>query len=93
MQPNFIFLLAALRGVLELVFWVLLGRIVLGVLAGEAAKENVVSRIFDRVLQPPRMVVTWGFPRLAPVARDGVTLFLLAVLWFSLGVAKMLVPV
>lgn len=81
-----LFALVALRGIFELIFWMLVGRLVLGFLAGPAQAGNVVLRSFDVVLGPPRKLIGRLFPGTMP--RDLLLMGVLFLFWLGLGVAK-----
>lgn len=82
-----LFVIIALRGILELVFWLLVGRGLLRILAGAARADNVVLRSFDFLLQPPRAIVSRLFPAIAQ--KELVLAALLIVLWLGLGLLKL----
>lgn len=83
-----LFLVVSLRALIELVFWVLLGRAVLGLLAGRRAEGNVILSFFDVLLTPPRGAVARLFPSLQPMARDGLLAVLLVLIWVALALCK-----
>lgn len=53
-QMTWLSLMVALRGLLELVLWLMVGRGVLQVLAGRYSGDNAVIRMFDFLLRPVR---------------------------------------
>ena len=55
-------LMVALRGLLELVLWLMVGRGVLQVLAGRYSGDNAVIRMFDFLLRPVRACSAWLMP-------------------------------
>lgn len=84
-------LMIALRGVLELALWLLIGRAVLLVLAGRYGTDNPVARMFDFFLRPVRACSVLLMPGWQLGRRDIVSFVLLLVIWFGLGVAKLMV--
>lgn len=88
MVGTVLFLLVSLRAVIELVVWVMIGRLILRLLAGRAAMDNAVLRLFDGFLRPPRALVQRLLPRVSIAWRDGLLFLLLLSLWLSLGVGK-----
>ena len=85
-----LFLVVALRALIELVFWVMIGRITLVLLAGRVATVNSVVQMFDIVLRPPRTVMEWLLPEASPRVRDLALGILLALLWLGLAYVKWL---
>ena len=87
MTAAILFIVVALRAVIELVVWLLLGRWVLGALAGQAASHNAVLRLFDLLLRPPRRLMVRLWPRAG--GRGDLTLLLSSLLiWLLLGLMK-----
>lgn len=82
-------LIVALRGLLELVLWLMVGRNVLLLLAGRYSSDNAVIRMFDFLLRPVRACSGWLMPGLAACRRDTVSFFLLLLIWLALGFGKM----
>ncbi len=78
----------ALRGLLELVLWLFVGRRVLVLLAGSPGDRNGVLRMFDFLLRPVRAVADRLLARIPLCRRDLVSFLLLLILWFGLGVSK-----
>ena len=78
----------ALRGLLELVLWLFVGRGVLVFLAGSPGDRNGVLRMFDFLLRPVRAVADRLLARIPLCRRDLVSFLLLLILWFGLGVSK-----
>ncbi len=86
-------LMVALRGLLELVLWLMVGRGVLQVLAGRYSGDNAVIRMFDFLLRPVRACSARLMPGLAACRRNTVSFVLLLLIWLALGVGKMLLVV
>lgn len=79
----------ALRGVIELVLWVMLGRMLLRMLAGASATNNSVLRLFDAFLKPPRTLVLYLLPRRSAATREGALLIILFGAWVALAFCKL----
>lgn len=83
-----LFLVVSLRGLIELVLWVLLGRAVLRLLAGRRADENVILAFFDLLLRPPRAAMSSLLPGMQPLVRDSLLVALLVLIWLALAFCK-----
>ena len=81
----------ALRGLLELVLWLMIGRSVLLLLAGRYGADNAVIRMFDFLLRPVRACSTRLMPGLSVCRRDTISFMLLLLVWLGLGLAKLTV--
>lgn len=88
MVQTVLFAVVALRAVIELVVWVMMGRAVLHLLAGRASADNAVLRLFDLFLGPPRVLLGKLWPKAGFVARESLLLGLLIAIWLGLGMAK-----
>ncbi len=88
MTPALLFVLVLLRGVMELIIWLIVGRAVLRLLAGPTGDNNVILRLFDVVLNAPRTLVTRVIPGVGFAGREWVLFGLLISLWLALGMAK-----
>ena len=88
MTAAVIFIVIALRAVIELVVWLLLGRWVLGALAGRAASHNAVLRLFDLLLRPPRRLMARLLPGEGGRRADLALLLGLLLIWLLLGLVK-----
>lgn len=86
-------LIVALRGLLELVLWLMVGRSLLVLLAGRYGSGNAVLRMFDFLLRPVRACAAWLMPGLSPCRRDTISFLLWLLVWLALGAAKMLLIV
>jgi hypothetical protein len=82
--------IVAIRGLLELVLWLLIGRMVLAVLAGRSGSENAVIRMFDFLLKPVRASSDALMPGFSGNVKDAVMFILLLLIWLGLGVAKLM---
>ena len=83
--------IVAIRGLLELVIWLIIGRTVLAVLAGRYGSDNPVIRMFDFLLKPVRACSDRIMPGFAAQLKDAVMFMLLLLIWLGLGVAKLTV--
>ncbi len=82
-------LIVAIRGLLEFVLWLLIGRTALVVLAGRHGSENAVIRMFDFLLKPVRACSDSLIPAFVGNLKDAVMFMLLLLIWLGLGVAKL----
>ena len=87
-----IFAVVACRALIELLFWVLIGRSVLALLAGRVSSNNTVLGLFDIVLRPPRALVARLLPGAMRSVRDLVLGALLVLLWLGLALVKWGLP-
>lgn len=88
MVAAMLFLVIILRAIIESVFWLLVGRTLLSLLAGKRGSDNAILGFFDACLKPPRMLFGWLFPRCGGAMRD-IGLFVgLVFLWIGLGLCK-----
>ena len=78
----------ALRAIIELLVWLIIGRAVLRLIAGRPAASNPIVRIFDVVLGPPRALVGRLWPAAGGAGREWFLLGLLVLLWLGLGLGK-----
>ena len=83
--------IVAIRGLLELVIWLIIGRTVLAVLAGRYGSDNPVIRMFDFLLKPVRACSDRLMPGFAAHLKDAVMFMMLLLIWLGLGVAKLTV--
>ena len=88
MTSALLFVLVAARAVIELVVWLMIGRVALALLAGRAGADNTILRLFDIVLNPPRGLVSRLWPSASFVAREWLLFGLLFSLWLVLGLGK-----
>jgi hypothetical protein len=88
---SFLGFVIAIRGLLELVIWLMVGRMVLAVLAGRYVSDNAVIRMFDFLLKPVRACSNRLMPSFAANIKDAVMFMLLLLIWLGLGVAKLMV--
>ena len=83
-----VFVVIALRAIIELVVWLLLGRWILMALAGQSAGNNAVLHLFDLLLRPPRRLMARLWPGGGGGRADIALLFGLLLLWLLLGLVK-----
>lgn len=88
MTPALLFLIVALRAVIELLAWLIVGRAALAFLAGRAGADNTILRLFDIVLQPPRALVARLCPAAGFAGREWRLFGLLLSFWLVLGLGK-----
>ena len=86
------FVIVACRGLIELLFWLLIGRSVLALLAGRTSSNNTVLWLFDVVLRPPRTLIARLSPEATQPVRDLVLGVLLMLLWLGLALVKQGLP-
>lgn len=81
-----LFLVSALRAVVEMIGLCLIGRGMLYVVAGAARERNIIYRLFVIVTEPPCRLVRLAMPRLvADRITPPLTFFLFLVLWIVLA--------
>ncbi len=88
MTDFLLFGVVALRAIVELLVWLIIGRAVLRLIAGKAASGNPIVRIFDVVLNPPRVLAGHLWPATGAVGREWLLFGLLVLLWLGLGLGK-----
>ena len=81
-----LFLIGALRAIVEMLGLCLIGQGVLHLLAGRRREQNAIYRIFDLLTSPPRKLTA----KLLPTATSGkavgmLTFLLLFILWIGLA--------
>lgn len=81
-----IFFIAALRTLVEVAGWALLGQGLLALLAGRRRHDNLIYQIFEIVTRPVVRAVRWITPRIVLDAHiPFVAFFLLFWLWLGLA--------
>lgn len=82
------FLLSALRAVIEMLLWCLLGQGALYVLAGQGRASNRIYQLFDLITAPPRRLVALIL-RGSTQQTIGLACFaILLVLWLGLAFVR-----
>ena len=81
-----VFVISALRAVVEMLGLCLIGQGILYLLAGSRPQQNAIYRFFDLLTRPPRQVAAFLLPRGVSEKLVGVlALVLLFVLWIGLA--------
>ncbi|MBL8419004.1 MAG: hypothetical protein JNK92_00040 [Dechloromonas sp.] len=81
-----VFLISALRAIVEMLGLCLMGQGVLYLLTGSRRQQNAIYRFFDLVTRPPRQFVALFLPRSVPGVLVGLLSFvLLSMLWIGLA--------
>lgn len=84
-----LFLIGALRAVIEMLGLCLLGQGALALLAGRGRRGNPIYRLFDLITAPPRRLVEPLLPRRAGEPWIGLLCFLLLFLaWIGLAIVR-----
>jgi hypothetical protein len=81
-----VFLISALRALVEMLGLCLIGQGVLYLLAGSRRQQNAIYRFLDLLTRPPRQVAALLLPRGASELLVGLlALMLLFILWIGLA--------
>jgi len=81
-----VFLIGALRAVIEMLGLCLIGQGVLYLLTGKQRQQNAIYRFFDLLTRPPRRLTASLLPKKAASSLVGMlTLLLLFTLWIGLA--------
>ncbi|MBK8890323.1 MAG: hypothetical protein IPN75_07890 [Dechloromonas sp.] len=81
-----VFLISALRAIVEMLGLCLMGQGVLYLLTGSRRQQNAIYRFFDLVTRPPRQFVALFLPRSVSGMLVGLLSFvLLLMLWIGLA--------
>lgn len=84
-----LFMVSALRAIVEVAGFALLGQGLLAVLAGKAREQNFVYQLFQVVTRPVIRVVRFITPRfILDQHMPLVSFFMLVWLWVALALAK-----
>jgi hypothetical protein len=81
-------LLSGLRATIELVLWLMVGKSLLGLLAGSQRHSNPVFRLFVFLLRPVSWLGEFWLAWVAPRFRDAINFAIFASLWLVLGIVK-----
>jgi hypothetical protein len=88
-MPLEILLVSALRVLVEVAGYSLIGQGVLALMAGQRRNDNLFYKILQTITQPVVRAVRWITPRLVIDAHiPFLTFFLLFWLWVALALAK-----
>ena len=81
-----VFVISALRAVVEMLGLCLIGQGMLYLLAGSGRRQNAIYRFFDLLTRPPRQAAALLLPRGTPGMLVGLlALVLLFMLWIGLA--------
>lgn len=84
-----LFVIGALRAVVEMLGLCLIGQGVLHLLAGQRRQQNAIYRFFDLLTAPPRQLAAMLLPARTSGGVVGVVAFgLLFILWIGLAWAR-----
>ena len=72
-----VFVISALRAVVEMIGLCLIGQGVLYLLAGSRRQQNAIYRFFDLLTRPPRQFAAFLLPRGAPEMLVGLLALML----------------
>lgn len=85
-----VFLISALRSIIEMLGLCLLGQGVLYLLAGQGRKENRIYQLFDLLTTAPRTLVALLLPVTTnPVLVALMTFVILLLLWLGVAFLRM----
>lgn len=85
-----LFLIGALRAIVEMLGLALLGLAAMSVLAGSRRHDNVIYRLFELVTRAPRRLVATCLPASTPPVVSGVLCFVvLFVIWMGLALLRL----
>jgi len=81
-----LFLISALRAIIEMLGLCLCGQAILYLLAGQGRSRNGIYQLFALITRGPRQMVAYCLPTAcSPKCVAAVTLVLLATLWLGLA--------
>jgi hypothetical protein len=81
-----VFMIGALRSIVEMLGLCLIGQGVLYLLAGQHRQQNAIYRFFDLLTRPPRQLVAMMLPKQASGKAVGMGAFvLLFLVWIGLA--------
>jgi hypothetical protein len=84
-----VFLISAVRAMLEVLLLCLLGQLILYVVAARGRGKNPIYRLFDLITGPPRRLVAMLLPRTFSANAVGALTFLTALLlWLGLAILR-----
>jgi hypothetical protein len=84
-----LFVIGALRAIVEMLGLCLVAQGVLHLLAGNGRAANPVYQLFSIITAPPRRLVAWLLPQRAGATTIGIVCFaLLLLLWVGLAVTR-----
>ena len=80
-----LFLISALRAVIEMLGLCLIGQGVLHVLAGRRRETNPIYQLFDLITRPPRRAIALAMPGASGRTIGLVCFIVLLLLWLGLA--------
>lgn len=81
-----VFMIGALRAIIEMLGLCLIGQGVLYLLVGQHRQKNAIYQLFELLTRPPRQLAAWLLPRNASGQVAGMLAFLLLFLvWIGLA--------
>lgn len=84
-----LFLISALRAIVEMLGLCLVAQGVLYLLAGKRRAANPIYQLFSLITAPPRRLVAWLLPQRASATIIGIVCFaLLLLFWLGLAVMR-----
>lgn len=83
-----LFLISALRAVIEMMVWCLIGQAALHVLAGQRRASNPIYRLFDLITTPPRRLLAFILPSATSQTIGLMCLVILLLLWLGLALMR-----
>ncbi|AXS80185.1 hypothetical protein [Dechloromonas sp. HYN0024] len=84
-----LFLIGALRAIVEMLGWCLLGQGVLYVIAGRKRADNRIYQLFALITSPPRRLLAMLMPGTAsPVLIGCITFVVVLMLWLGLAFVR-----
>lgn len=84
-----LWLIGALRAVVEMLGLCLLAQAALRVIAGTRHRENPIYRLFELITRPPRTIVHFATGRrLGQGSVSAITFVLLVLLWLGLAILR-----
>lgn len=83
-----LFLISALRAVIEMMVWCLIGQAALHVLAGQRRASNPIYRLFDLITTPPRRLLAFILPSATNQTIGLMCLVILLLLWLGLALMR-----
>jgi len=83
-----LFLISALRAVIEMLGLCLFGQGVLHVLAGRRREANRIYQLFDLITRPPRRAIALAMPGATNRTIGLASFVILLLLWLGLALAR-----
>ena len=83
-----LFVISALRAVVEMLGCCLIGQATLHVLAGQRRASNPIYQLFDLITTPPRRLLAFMLPSATSRSIGLVCFVLLLLLWIGLALVR-----